>query len=58
MYVFISRDDNNSFLPIFSGYIDDVIEPRTTRRRIAQDLHVLSSKKLDNPWKKHGNIPL
>ena len=41
-----------------SGYVDDIIEPRITRRRICQDLEILSQKKLKNPWKKHGNIPL
>lgn len=40
------------------GFVDDIIEPRMTRRRICQDLSVLASKKLSNPWKKHGNIPL
>ncbi len=40
------------------GYIDEVIEPRTTRRRIARALAMLRHKKLENPWKKHDNIPL
>ncbi|KAJ5075417.1 propionyl-coa carboxylase beta chain [Anaeramoeba ignava] len=40
------------------GFIDDVIIPSTTRTRICEDLEVLKNKKLDNPWKKHGNIPL
>lgn len=40
------------------GFIDDVIMPRNTRRRIAGALSMLRTKKLDNPWKKHGNIPL
>lgn len=40
------------------GYIEDVIEPMTTRRRICEDLDTLSTKKLENPWRKHGNIPL
>ncbi len=40
------------------GFVDDIIEPRETRRRICQDLEALASKKLKNPWKKHGNIPL
>nr|XP_018914149.1 PREDICTED: propionyl-CoA carboxylase beta chain, mitochondrial-like isoform X1 [Bemisia tabaci] len=40
------------------GFIDDIIEPRTTRRRIAEDLLLLSSKHLKNLSKKHGNIPL
>ena len=43
---------------VLAGFVDDIIEPRMTRRRICQDLSVLASKKLSNPWKKHGNIPL
>lgn len=40
------------------GYIDDIIEPRNTRFRIIRALQQLQSKKLVNPAKKHGNIPL
>ena len=40
------------------GYIDDVIEPRNTRFRIIRALEQLRTKKLMNPAKKHGNIPL
>ena len=40
------------------GYIDDVIEPRNTRFRIIRALQMLATKKLTNPAKKHGNIPL
>ena len=40
------------------GYIDDVIEPRNTRFRIIRALQQLATKKLSNPAKKHGNIPL
>jgi propionyl-CoA carboxylase beta chain len=40
------------------GYIDEVIEPHATRRRIAHALAMLRNKKLENPWKKHSNIPL
>jgi len=40
------------------GYIDDVIEPRNTRFRVIRALQQLSTKKLTNPSKKHGNIPL
>ncbi len=40
------------------GYIDDVIEPRTTRVRIIKALEQLATKKVTNPAKKHGNIPL
>lgn len=48
----------NPFVAARRGFIDDVIMPRGTRRRIAQSLRWLANKKLDNPWKKHGNIPL
>ena len=40
------------------GFIDDVIMPHSTRRRICRSLAMLRGKKLDNPWKKHDNIPL
>ena len=40
------------------GYIDDVIEPRNTRFRVIRALQMLATKKLANPPKKHGNIPL
>ncbi len=40
------------------GFIDDIIEPSSTRRRICEDLAMLETKELTNPWKKHGNIPL
>ena len=40
------------------GSIDDVIEPRNTRFRIIRALQQLQTKKLTNPAKKHGNIPL
>ena len=40
------------------GYIDDVIEPRNTRFRVIRALQQLQTKRLTNPPKKHGNIPL
>ena len=40
------------------GFIDDVIMPHSTRKRICRSLAMLRDKKLENPWKKHGNIPL
>ena len=40
------------------GYIDEVIMPHSTRRRVARGLAMLRGKTLENPWKKHGNIPL
>jgi propionyl-CoA carboxylase beta chain len=48
----------NPFIAGHRGFIDDVIMPRTTRRRIARSLAMLRNKKLQNPWKKHANIPL
>ena len=45
-------------MDLFSGYVDDIIRPHVTRRRLCQDLEMLSKKDLKNPWKKHGNIPL
>lgn len=49
---------SNPFPAAVRGFVDDIIPPSTTRRRICEDLSVLESKKLSNPWKKHGNIPL
>jgi len=40
------------------GYVDDVIQPHETRRRLCRALAMLRGKKLANPWRKHGNIPL
>jgi acetyl-CoA carboxylase carboxyltransferase component len=40
------------------GYIDDIIEPRNTCFRIIRALEQLADKKLENPWKKHDNLPL
>ena len=40
------------------GYIDDVIEPRNTRFRVIRALQQLQTKKLQNPPKKHDNLPL
>jgi len=48
----------NPFPAAVRGYVDDIIEPATTRKKICQDLELLANKKLDNPWKKHANMPL
>jgi propionyl-CoA carboxylase beta chain len=40
------------------GYIDDIIDPRQTRRHLIKALEMLEGKTQDNPPKKHGNIPL
>src|SRR5258708_16316127 len=48
----------NPFVAGSRGFIDDVIIPHGTRRRICRSLAILRQQKLDNPWKKHDNIPL
>ncbi|QMW22174.1 acyl-CoA carboxylase subunit beta [Sandaracinobacteroides saxicola] len=48
----------NPFVAASKGFIDEVIMPHSTRRRIAVGLRKLRTKSLENPWKKHDNIPL
>ncbi len=48
----------NPFVAGARGYIDDVIMPHNTRRRVCRALAMLRDKHLENPWKKHDNIPL
>ncbi|MFV0385520.1 acyl-CoA carboxylase subunit beta [Paracoccus sp. (in: a-proteobacteria)] len=48
----------NPFVAAEKGFIDEVIQPRSTRRRVARAFASLRGKKLSNPWKKHDNIPL
>lgn len=48
----------NPFVAGARGFIDDVILPQETRKRICRSLMMLRDKKLENPWRKHGNIPL
>lgn len=48
----------NPFIAASKGFIDEVIHPHSTRRRIALGLRKLRNKQLENPWKKHGNMPL
>jgi propionyl-CoA carboxylase beta chain len=48
----------NPFIASHRGFLDDVIMPHNTRLRIARALEMLRTKKLENPWKKHDNIPL
>ncbi|KAI8997887.1 carboxyl transferase [Pilobolus umbonatus] len=47
--------------PLFAakrGYVDDIIKPSETRTRLIEQLDLLQTKSLQNPWKKHGCIPL
>ncbi|WP_428608751.1 acyl-CoA carboxylase subunit beta [Sedimenticola sp.] len=48
----------NPFVAGSRGFIDDVIMPHSTRKRICRSLAMLKDKQLENPWRKHGNIPL
>lgn len=48
----------NPYVAASRGYIDDVIEPSTTRARLINSLEMLTNKRDRNPSKKHGNIPL
>lgn len=48
----------NPFVAAEMGFIDDVIRPRNTRKRLATAFASLRNKDLQNPWKKHDNIPL
>lgn len=49
---------SNPYVAAARGYVDDVIEPSTTRIRIINALEMLASKRENRPAKKHGNIPL
>ncbi len=57
-----TREYEERFLSPFvaaeRGYIDDIILPRETRPRIVRALAMLRGKRVENPWKKHCNIPL
>ncbi|MFA8385217.1 MAG: acyl-CoA carboxylase subunit beta [Pelagibaca sp.] len=48
----------NPFVAAERGFIDEVIQPRSTRKRVARAFAALRSKKQKMPWKKHDNIPL
>jgi propionyl-CoA carboxylase beta chain len=48
----------NPFVAASRGFIDEVIMPHSTRRRIAHSLRILKNKDVRNPWKKHDNLPL
>ena len=48
----------NPFVAAERGFIDEVIQPHSTRRRVARAFAALRTKKATVPWKKHDNIPL
>jgi len=49
---------SNPYIAAARGYVDDVIDPATTRARIISALEMLAGKRENRPAKKHGNIPL
>jgi propionyl-CoA carboxylase beta chain len=48
----------NPYIAAERGFVDEVIEPRHTRKKIIEGLRLLENKRDTNPPKKHGNIPL
>jgi propionyl-CoA carboxylase beta chain len=48
----------NPFVAAGRGFIDEVIQPRATRPKLIRALRSLEGKRVTNPPKKHGNIPL
>jgi propionyl-CoA carboxylase beta chain len=48
----------NPFVAAERGFIDEVIQPRSTRKRVSRAFAALRNKKRKLPWKKHDNIPL
>ena len=48
----------NPFVAAEKGFIDEVIQPHSTRRRVARAFASMRGKQQSNPWKKHDNIPL
>ncbi|MFD0980162.1 MULTISPECIES: acyl-CoA carboxylase subunit beta [Tropicimonas] len=48
----------NPFVAAERGFIDEVIQPHSTRRRVARAFASLRNKRRETPWKKHNNIPL
>ena len=52
------KNFSNPYVAASRGYIDEVILPSNTRLKVANGFKLLRNKKLENPWKKHDNIPL
>jgi propionyl-CoA carboxylase beta chain len=48
----------NPYVAADRGFVDAVIQPRETRKKVIQALEMLQTKRDKNPPKKHGNIPL
>jgi propionyl-CoA carboxylase beta chain len=48
----------NPYVAAERGYVDAVIQPRDTRKKLIHSLEMLETKRDKNPSKKHGNMPL
>ena len=48
----------NPYVAAERGFVDDVIDPAETRKRLIDGLEMLASKRAETPRRKHGNIPL
>lgn len=48
----------NPFVAAEKGFVDEVIMPQSTRKRVARAFAALRNKSTNKPWKKHDNIPL
>jgi len=48
----------NPIMAAERGFVDGILRPSDTRRVICEDLDLFADKKLENPWKKHSNMPL
>ena len=46
------------FVAASRGYIDEIIRPQNTRKRLCMALQLLKNKSVQKPWKKHDNLPL
>jgi propionyl-CoA carboxylase beta chain len=53
-----TRQFANPLVAAQRGFVDDIIDPATTRQRLISDLALLETKEVTRPWRKHGNIPL
>jgi propionyl-CoA carboxylase beta chain len=57
-YIETIRAQINPYLAAGMAMIDDVIDPAETRRVIIRGIEQARNKKVDRPWRKHGNIPV
>ena len=57
-YIRQVRDTISPYVAAGWAMIDDVIEPADTRRVIVKGLEQARDKKVERPWRKHGNIPV